>query len=81
MKCFIYKSLRKDGAYLYLASKDGFSDLPDSLQTLFGNSEFVMELDLAVRKQLASADIRQVILQLRQSGYYLQLPPADHARA
>ena len=36
MQCAIYKSRRKQDTYLYLATKDDFSHIPDPLLKLIG---------------------------------------------
>jgi uncharacterized protein YcgL (UPF0745 family) len=76
MMCFVYKSLKKVDTYLYLSEKDDFACVPDALKRMLGELEFVLEVDLGKREQLAQADVRQVQLQLQQHGFYLQLPPS-----
>lgn len=78
MKCHIYRSSRKEGTYLFLSSRDEFSVLPDNLMSLFGTPAYVMELDITPQRSLAAADTAQVLQQLKECGYYLQMPPADH---
>ncbi|MDH5326701.1 MAG: YcgL domain-containing protein [Gammaproteobacteria bacterium] len=77
MLCYIYKSLRKPDTYVYLDKEGEFSALPESLAGLLGQLEFVMQLNLAQRKTLALADPRQVMQQIKEQGFYLQLPPKD----
>ena len=52
-----------------------FEELPEELTRVFGEPEFVLELDLSQDRKLANADIGQVIENLSQQGYHLQLPP------
>ncbi|MCX7544813.1 YcgL domain-containing protein [Marinicella gelatinilytica] len=77
MKCTVYRSNKKTGAYVYCA--DGFhvSDLPDDLQKILGACEAVMNLDLDERKKLGSEDIQAVRENLKQQSYHLQMPPKD----
>ncbi len=49
MLCSIYKSTKKDGAYLYIAKKDDFTPVPDALMEMFGRPQFVMVVNLAGR--------------------------------
>ena len=56
LPCWIYKSLRKQEMYLYLAKEDGFDDLPEALTSRFGRPEFVMELELHADRPLARED-------------------------
>lgn len=75
MLCAIYRSPLRDQTYLYIEKKDDFSRVPESLFKKFDKPQFVMLLALDKRDHLASADIVQVRQQLKESGYYLQLPP------
>jgi uncharacterized protein YcgL (UPF0745 family) len=74
MLCYIYKSKKKDGAYLYLVKKDDFSQLPEELLALFGQPYFVMVIKLEGRA-LAQVDIEKVTESLNEQGFFLQLPP------
>ena len=78
MYCYVYKSLRKSDSYLYIKERDAFDVIPDTLRTLLGRLQFVMELDLGGRDKLANADPAEVMRLLDTQGYYLQLPPADY---
>ena len=41
----------------------------------FGTPQFVMVLKLDERHKLAQADIEKVKAELKEKGYYLQVPP------
>jgi hypothetical protein len=73
--CWIYRSSRKEEMYLYLATEDGFEEVPRELLDRFGKPEFVLTLKLTQNRKLARAEAATVIAALRQQGYYLQLPP------
>ena len=73
MFCHIYRSNRKVDTYLYLADKDDFSILPESLLGLFGDPEFSFSFELAQDKKLAREDATEVLANLRSQGYHLQL--------
>ena len=75
MRCSVFRSGKKDFHYIYLAEGKDFSELPAALRQQFGHPEPVMELDLEQVRRFAHADLQQVRRQLRQRGYYLQLPP------
>ena len=77
MLCYIYRSNKKTGAYLYMARQDDFDCLPDAMRQVFGEPEFSMSLDLTADKKLAQEDIHEVIGKLKSEGYYLQLPKAE----
>lgn len=75
MNCAIYRSLKKWDAYLYVEKQDEFDRLPQALRDMLGNLEFVMTLELGPTRTLANADPEEVRRQLKEQGYYLQLPP------
>ncbi len=75
-KCWIYRSSRKDEMYLYLAKKDEFEVVPEALLNLMGKVVLVMELELHPERRLARADVAQVMADLADRGFHLQLPPA-----
>ncbi|MCG8428406.1 MAG: YcgL domain-containing protein, partial [Chromatiales bacterium] len=73
--CWIYRSSKKQEMYLYLAQKEGFSELPEALQKGFGRPELVMELALTPERSLAREDVSKVMAALREQGFFLQMPP------
>ena len=75
MRCFIYKSLKKDELYLYLNKKDDFSDIPDELLKSLGQLQFVMDLELTPERKLAREDVNKVMNSLEEKGFFIQLPP------
>ncbi len=76
--CWIYRSSRKEEMYLYLATEDAFDQLPEALLKHFGKPVRVMELPLDPARKLAREDVNQVIRNLREQGFHLQLPPEIH---
>lgn len=77
MNCTVYRSDRKDYTYLYLLAGTVFDDLPEALKSAFGQPEFVIEIDLSPERKLASEDVNEVMQNLRENGFHLQLPPGD----
>lgn len=75
MICYIYRSEKKQGAYLYLAREKTLDDIPEELLTMLGECVQVMQLNLAKRDKLASQDIKLVKENLLTQGYHLQIPP------
>ncbi len=75
MQCFIYKSLKKDYLYLYIAIQDDFSKIPEELLTSLGRLEFVMPLDITPERKLAREVATKVIESLTTKGFFVQLPP------
>ncbi|AEH33581.1 hypothetical protein DEB41_09290 [Vibrio anguillarum] len=74
MLCSIYKSSKKEGAYLYIPKKDDFSQVPDTLMAMFGKPTLVMVVKLEGRT-LAQVNIEKVKESLENEGFFLQLPP------
>ena len=79
MKCSVIRSSLKDFTYIYLLEGQDFDDLPIELKRVFGEPEFVMALELTPERHLAYANIDQVMQNLTEQGYYLQLPPKEDA--
>jgi len=76
MNCFVYRSDRQKGMFLYLVEKDDFSKVPESLLTLIGEATFSFEFDLAHDRKLVRAEAQEVIRNMTENGYFLQMPPA-----
>ena len=77
MKCVVYKGARKSDAYLFVKCDVDISQVPSDLVEALGTLEKVMNLDLSPDQTLARADPDTVRQQLRDKGFYLQLPPAE----
>ncbi len=75
MIAYIYRSNKKEGAYLYLARGKTMEDVPQELRVLIEPCVQVMQLNLAKRDKLASEDINLVKENLNEQGYHLQMPP------
>ena len=80
MQCWIYKGSRRAETYLYLCKEGDTSAVPDALIEAMGTLDLVMELSLSPERNLARASAEQVMRDLRQCGYYLQMPPAEQSR-
>ncbi len=77
MKCVIYKGDRKQDTYLYIEREGDFARVPETLLKLLGDLEWVMALELTPERSLVQADPEQVRRQLKEQGFYLQMPPQD----
>ncbi|HPE71809.1 MAG TPA: YcgL domain-containing protein [Candidatus Competibacter sp.] len=77
MQCTIYKSRKKQDTYLYLAVKDDFSSIPDALLKLLGEPIHVMDLELDPARKLAQEDVAEVLRNLQERGWHLQVPRQD----
>ena len=79
MKCTVFRSSQKDFTYIFLLAGHDFDDLPDKLKEVFGQPEFVMNLEVTLERKLAYSDVKQVMQNLSEEGYHLQLPPKEDA--
>lgn len=74
MKTMIYKGIKKPDSYLYIEIEDDFSRVPEALLSAMGDLSQVMTIDLSPDKKLAQADVNQVMTELQENGFYLQIP-------
>ena len=77
MQAHVYKSLRKDDTYVFLAARDDFTRLPEPLRTQLGGLRFVLEVALTPGRKLAREDVDVVRGNLALRGFHLQFPPAS----
>ncbi len=75
MQCTIYKGNKKIDHYLYIEKEDDFSRVPQALLDMLGCLELILSLELSTQRQLAQADVSDVMRQLAEQGYYFQMPP------
>jgi uncharacterized protein YcgL (UPF0745 family) len=59
--------------YLYLQQKDDFSEVPQDLLQVFGEPEFSFSFNLTLERKLAKEDTSEVLENLQNQGYHLQL--------
>ncbi len=75
--CSIYQSSRKPGMYLYVLKADALAKVPDELLKLFGTPKHSFDLVLTPERTLAQEDIHQVLDNLDNRGFHLQMPPPE----
>lgn len=76
MHAYVYKSLRKDDTYVYLAARDDFERVPEAVRAPLGTLRFVLEVELTPGRKLAREDAGTVRDNLVRRGFHLQVPPA-----
>ena len=76
--CDVYKSVNKENYYLYVPANQGLKHVPESLRQQLGKVEIALSLELTKEKTLAKEDPMVVMANLKEQGYHLQLPPAEH---
>ena len=73
--CQVFRSSRKQEMYLYVDKSRGLQDIPDALMAQFGEPTPVMVLLLTREKKLARANVAAVLDDIKEQGFYLQMPP------
>lgn len=77
MQCFVYRSTKKDGLYVYLAEKDRLDILPVELMTQMGMPELALTFELSPTRSLSTEDPAEVLDNLKTRGFHVQLPPKE----
>ncbi|MFN3712818.1 MAG: YcgL domain-containing protein [Alcanivoracaceae bacterium] len=75
--CSVYRSPKREGMYLYVRRGTDLCTLPEALMKVFGQPGHAMDLLLSPEKKLARAETDKVMAQIREQGFYLQMPPPD----
>ncbi|ARU87967.1 YcgL domain-containing protein [Pseudomonas sp. M30-35] len=75
--CNIYKSSKRNEMYLYVLKSDELKRVPESLMTAFGTPTLAFSMILTPERALAREDIHQVLENLENQGYHLQMPPQE----
>ncbi len=77
MKCAVYRSNKKDMTYLYLPEEEDMTRVPEALVKLISPVERVLEFELTPERNLAQEDAAEVIKQIKEQGWFLQMPRQD----
>lgn len=75
--CQVYRSSKKADMYLYVDKKEQLARVPEALLKLFGTPQEAMVLLITPEKQLAKLSGDELIKQIEENGYYLQMPPLE----
>ncbi|MFI8481251.1 YcgL domain-containing protein [Pseudomonas sp. NPDC078700] len=75
--CNIYKSSKRNEMYLYVLKSDELKRVPESLLLAFGTPTLAFSMILTPERALAREDIHQVLENLDNQGYHLQMPPQE----
>lgn len=73
--CTVYKSLKKNQTYVFVPQSSDTADLPEALNGLLGTLEKVLDVEINENSTLARAKPCDVIQNIQQHGFYLQMPP------
>lgn len=77
MKCAVYRSNKRDMTYLYLPQEDDMTRVPEALMNLISPVERVLEFELTPERKLAQEDAGEVLKQIEEQGWFLQMPQQD----
>ena len=77
VECDVYRSAKKEYLYLFVPADEGMARVPDELLAQFGVPEKALSFTLTQERDLAKEDPMQVLQNLLQQGYHLQLPLAE----
>ncbi|CAA6821630.1 MAG: Unknown protein [uncultured Thiotrichaceae bacterium] len=80
MQCYVYRSKHRHQTYLFLPKQGDFSEVPESLVKLFGETEFSFRFELTETRQLVLADATEVLQHINENGFFLQMPPGDKTK-
>ena len=75
MQAYVYKNQRKSDTFVYLAKRDDFECIPESLRAPLGELGFVLEVALTPERKLARENPEVVRANLASRGFHLQFPP------
>ncbi len=78
MKCAVYRSNKKSFTYLYLPETGDMSKVPEVLLKMISPIERVLEFELTVERRLAQENAADVLRQLTEQGWFLQMPREDN---
>lgn len=74
MKCYVYRSTRRQDAYVFLPAEDAFDELPADLLRQLGRLEFALAVEITPERELARTDGATVLEAVNRQGFYLQMP-------
>jgi uncharacterized protein len=76
--CSIFRSPKREGMYLYVRRDQDLRELPEALMKVFGAPAHSMDILLSAEKKLARVEAEKVMAQIREQGFFLQMPPPDY---
>ena len=74
---WVYKGSRRAETYLYVPDENNFEQVPKDLLDAMGTLEFVMKIEIDEQRKLARVDAGEVIKNIADAGYFLQLAPLE----
>jgi uncharacterized protein YcgL (UPF0745 family) len=77
MLCYVYKSSKKEGVYLYVESKNALNELPEELKTLTGKLELALTFKLTEDRKIQKVKAVDVMTAIKEKGYFLRIDSKD----
>ncbi|GGK74907.1 YcgL domain-containing protein [Amphritea balenae] len=74
--CSVFKSSKKDEMYIYVDKAEQLKRVPEPLLKMFGAPIHVFDMLLTPEKEMARVEADKVLEDIREKGYFLQMPPA-----
>jgi len=74
MKVFVYRSSKKDRLYVYVLDQDKIKSLPAPVLQQLGDPELALEFELTPDRNLSTENPEEVISNLQEHGYHIQMP-------
>ena len=65
----------RDEMYLYIHEDKTIDDLPEDLIKMVKQLTHVIDLELTSERKLAREDVVQVMKNIKEKGFHLQMPP------
>ena len=81
MVCQIFSVSKKQEMYLYVDKSLGLTRVPQALLAQLGELSPVMTLHLNAERKLARVNATEVLSNIQQHGFFLQMPPVTAATA
>lgn len=77
MQISAYKSPKTEELFLFIPQDKPLDDLPNELRVFFGEPKHVIDFELTAEKKLAREDANEVLKNIEQKGYFMQMPPKE----
>lgn len=77
MWCYIYRSSKKENSYLYIATENDFSLVPEVLMKVFGQPVFVMKVLLDGKRQFVVGSSNEIEERIKNDGFFVQMLKDD----
>jgi uncharacterized protein YcgL (UPF0745 family) len=75
MYCKIFKGNKEQELYVFVPFDKGEDNIPEALKQKMGVISEVISLEISAEKKLARAKAAKVMEDIREKGFYVQLPP------